>query len=798
MLMTERIQSMRKNIDRLNDAGVRATLFYQLAYQSLVSTRGDSVQIRRAKAQAYLLDHAPLAVLPHELIAGSMVGLCPVMDIVPSYETQRQKAIEIIEDYLRNRQQAQQTTASDRNSVKTFEADFTTKKSRWALMSRVHHDADITFQDLQRLIADMRDRFKDRDIEKYEIGRELERSFKIDYGKEVRNEIDSLPWFAANHLSLSYGRIIKQGFAALIAEIDGKLAYALTDAQREYFTGAKIVAEACSRFITRYAGQLRQHGESEPQPRGLELRQMAEICDNIARQPAGSFREAVQFVWMLHIMASICWGSALSFGRFDQYMYEYYQNDITERAITRDEAREVLCCMWLKVNEPKMRTVQSLTLGGVTPEGNDAANPLTELCLEVVRDMKLPYPNVGLRINKKNPDWLYDKAVDSIKAGGGQPMIMNDEVWIANLRKLGYADKYANDYYNMGCVEIMVPGKQPNWGVTDPIAFPMLFEEVFAKYRAGETALDSFAAFRQAYMAVLRDAVMADKHEADSKASQMFGKCYDPLASLMTDGCLETGRDMFQGGSEIGTHWSFYAYGLGTAADSMTAIKKHVYDEKRFTISQMADILERNFDGHEDVRLWLDNRTSHYGNDLDDVDALAGDILSGFDNMVMELNSADSRDKYVTTLFGYFFHIYHGEITGATANGRRRGEAFSDSMGPSQGKDTGGPTKMLNSVLKLDHGGVTGGYALNLKINPDLVKNKAGTVALTALIKAYMADGGPQLQVYFVDAETLKQAKAEPEKYRNLIVRIGGYCEYFVNLDAALQDEIITRTVHGF
>ena len=179
------------------------------------------------------------------------------------------------------------------------------------------------------------------------------------------------------------------------------------------------------------------------------------------------------------------------------------------------------------------------------------------------------------------------------------------------------------------------------------------------------------------------------------------------------------------------------------------------------------------------------------------MDILARRILSTFDDQVFSFNRPGSRDKFVSTLFGYFFHIYHGEITGATPNGRRRGETLSDSMGPSQGKDVGGPTMMLNSVLSLDHSTVTGGYALNVKINPELVKSATGLDALHTLLKAYIAGGGPQVQFNFVDADTLKRAKAEPQRYRNLIVRIGGYCEYFVNLDGALQDEIITRTIHG-
>lgn len=795
--MNARIENMQKYIDGLNDAGVRRTYFYPLVYASLKETRNEPTQIRRAKAQAYLLDNAPLAVLSYELLAGSMAAFCPVEQDVPPYEIQKQAAISLLETYLSEKRWQEGQKTDNKKRIKTFEEEFTTKESRWALMSRVHHDANITYKELQRLISDMEAHFSvQKDLEKYEIGRELERSFKIDYGKAVKQELDSLPWFAANHLSLNYGRIMKQGFGNLLAGIDEKLKNALGE-QKEYFTAAKIAAEAASRFMMRYARKLQEHSNVEDEPRKTELIQMADICSKLALKKAETFREGVQFVWMLHIMASILWGSALSFGRFDQYMGALYENDIAKGVITRNEAKELLCCMWLKVNEPRMRTVQSMTVGGITPEGENGVNMLTELCLEVIKEMKLPYPNVGVRINKKNPEGLYDKVVDSVKEGCGQPMIMTDEVWIENLKKLGYDDKYANDYYHMGCVEIMIPGKQPNWGVTDPIAFPMLYENVFARYRAGEIKLDSFEDFQQAYAAELQTAVTADKYEADGKNKDMPGKCYDPFASLMTDGCLESGRDMFQGGSELGTHWSFYAYGLGTAADSMAAVKKFVYDEKRLTISQMAEVLYKNFEGYENMRCMLDSKTPSYGNDIDDVDMLANYILSNFNRMVLELNSKEDRDKYVSTLFGYFFHIYHGEITGATANGRKRGEPFSDSMGPSQGKDRNGPTKLLNSVLKLDHGGVTGGYALNLKINPGLVKDKAGTMALKALIKSYVEECGPQLQINFVDAESLKKAKKDPDKYRNLIVRIGGYCEYFVNLDGALQDEIITRTIHG-
>ena len=794
--MNTRINDMRKHIDGLNDAGVRKTYFYSLAYESLKETKGNPIEIRRSKAQAHILDNAPLAVHPFELIAGSMSDFCPVFEEKKPYNKQRQEAIRILEEYINNTNISKHVSNVNKSKIKTFEQEFTSKKSRWALMSRVYHDASITYKDLQCLKKEMEDRFSEK-LEKYEIGRELERGFKIDYGNNVKQEIDSLPWFAANHLNLNYAAIMNQGFESVLADINLNLKTVQNEEQAQYYTAAKDVTIAASRFVLRYSQKLRECSTAEESIRKAELIEMADICENISQNKAETFREGIQFVWLLHIMASFLWGSALSFGRFDQYMLTLYENDIKTGAMTKSGAKELLCCMWLKINEPCMRTVQSITIGGVTPEGDDAANPLTALCLEIEKEMKLPYPNMGLRISCKSPRWLYDMAIDSIKEGAGQPMVLTDALWIPNLIKLGYDERTANDYYNMGCVEIMIPGKQPNWGVTEPIAFPMLYENIFEKYRAGNIVIDSFESFKQAYLNELKKAVAANKLEADSKATDMAGKCYDPFASLMTDGCIKQGKDIFQGGSEFGIHWSFYAYGLGTAADAMTAIKKYVYDEKVVTIAEMADALRENFKNNELLRLMLNNKTPCYGNDYDEVDAVADFILSGFNSMVFELNSPDNRDKYVSTLFGYFFHIYHGEITGATANGRKKGEPFSDSMGPSQGKDENGPTKMLNSVLSLDHSMVTGGYALNLKINPDLVRDKAGSSILKALIKTYIDSSGPQIQINFVDAESLIKAQKEPDRYRNLIVRIGGYCEYFVNLDSALQEEIITRTVHG-
>lgn len=246
-----------------------------------------------------------------------------------------------------------------------------------------------------------------------------------------------------------------------------------------------------------------------------------------------------------------------------------------------------------------MRTVESATLGGIDREGNDAANDLTRICLQVAADVKVPYPNIGLRINKKNPDWLYDESILTTASGAGQPMLLNDEIWIESLKKLGFSREDANDYYNMGCVELEVPGKQPSYGVCEAIAFPVLIEEVMRKYKEGIYKINTYDDYFEAYKKELDLAIEADYEEAVGKRNMMKDRCYDPYSSILIDGCLESGTDMLQGGSELPTEWSVYAYGIGTAADSLYAVKKIVFEDKAMTLDHLNDVLDANFEGYE-------------------------------------------------------------------------------------------------------------------------------------------------------------------------------------------------------
>ena len=805
--MTARIQLLKENIQRLNDAGCRRTTFYPLIAASLKQTQGEPTPIRRAKAFAHLLDNVEQVVLPYELLAGSVTGMWPVDHTVPTYEEQKQEAVRVLEQYASGVNVPYVGMITPVNARSPEQLVSGTKDARFVLMLRDHYDANIPFHRLQRLIREMQEWFKSNtDLEPFEIARELERHFNYDYGAETRRLFDELPWHVAHHLDLNYKDLVKTGLGAIRERIEQKLATAANAQKKEFYQATGICADATIRFIVRYADTLAaasRAGDIDAERAG-ELKAMAATCRKIADGRPETFREALQLVWMMQVMAIMSGMGALSFARFDQYMYPFYQRDMEKGLITRDHAKELLCCFWLKINEPKMRTVESVCLAGVTPDGRDGATELTRLCLEVTAEMKLPYPNVSVRVDSKvSPSWLLAEVVKTMKAGGGQPMVLNDQVWVTNLQKIGYPAEWAREYYNMGCVEILIQGKQPSWAWVDGACFPALLERLFQEWRTGKRKLETFEEFLQAYLDAIRDEVDRCAECGVADLNKVRRTACDPFASMLVEGCVEKGLDFFQGGTVCPPHLSFSeeGQGLGTATDSLSAVRKFVYEDKKITLAELDAALHANFVGYDDLRTALDRLTPAFGNEDDRTDELARRIYHAYSDAIFRHNNPREMDpvtavKYVSVQFSYNMHVYWGEITPATPNGRRRGEPLSDNCGPSQGKDVNGPTRLLNSVLSLDHSQVTGPFAFNLKMNPTLMKDKAGTAAMESLLRTYIQRGGPQIQVNYVDAEALKDAQLHPEKHRDIVVRVAGYCEYFTNLDFKLQTEIISRTLH--
>ncbi|MCL2707671.1 MAG: pyruvate formate lyase [Defluviitaleaceae bacterium] len=792
-----RVSRLREQIDRMNEDCLYRTNAYSIVAENLRETEGEPLQLRRAKAIARLFDRVKINVFPNEPIIGSMIGLWEEAQGLPSYDEQKNAAIEAVDSFLKNRsaRRPEQKAAGARQ--RPMEEEVSEGMSRWALISRVHHDASLNYSDYQRLLSEMEGLYAEAGLKRNQLGKVIEATLKIQYDPEEKRLLSELPWLPGNHLGLDYEIALVKGLARMRSELAEKKAAATDESQKEFYEAALIVMEAVVRHFARSADAAEAEAESAgtSKDRAAELGDIAKIMRRLCGEPAESFREALQAVWALHVLSNVAGGSAMSFSRFDQYMLPFYEAEI-ERGTNRDEIKELLCCFWLKINEPKLRTVQSMTLGGAKPDGSCGANELTRLCLEVARELKLPYPNIGVRVGETTPEWLYGEIVETIKAGFGQPMLLNDGVFVDNFMKLGYPAEIARDYFNMGCVELMLQGRQPLWGGCGAVDYAAYLRKSLDSFAMLGPEIGSFKDFLDYYVGLMRDAVGGFRQTALQK-KESLSNCYDPFCSLFTRGCVERGRDMHHGGSECPTHWTLYAHGFATCVDSLAAVKKFVYDDKRYSFAQLKEACAKNYAGLEGMRLELERGTPCYGNDDDATDEIAGRVFYELTSAMYELNSFGDEDKYVSTFFSYFTHVLAGETTPATPNGRSAGKPLSDGMSPSQGRDLLGPTKSINSALRLDSSYVTGGYAFNLKIAPQLLGDAKGTGAFAGLLRAYVEGGGPQIQVNFVDAKTMRDAQRNPESHRGLVVRVGGFCELFANLDRALQDEIIERTAHG-
>ena len=787
--MSERSGLLQQTIKAMLNAGVRRTTFYPLISESLEQTQGKPRPIRRATAFSHLLDHVEQVVLPHELLAGSITGMWPLVEDHATLEQQVREGRQAVEEYLRQRPHSPPAQAVE----------------RWALMARDHYDARIRFSDLQQVAQTLAHEFNGNHQLPYaELYRVLENHFVFDYGEKVRRNMAGLPWFAANHLSLSFKKALERGLGDLRQEILSRRSQAGEPAQQEFYDSTLIAIDAAIRFIHRYAGALRHAASQSPAERAGELLEMAAICDRIAENAPQTFREAIQLVWMIHLISNIGGGAAMSFARFDQYLGPFYHRDLAAGLVTPEEARELIAHLWLKTNEAKMRTVQSLALSGIARNGNDGTNELTYLCLDVIAEVREPYPNTCVRMHRDSPAALWEKVIDTLMIGIGQPQIFNDDAMLQGLARAGFPVEDGRDYYPMGCVEVMLEGVQPTYQGIGGVVFANLLEAVFNNgglSSAGEprsatgklSSFTTFDAFLDAYLAQLRGRIVHSIHEAEERCQHGAREYYDPFASIFVDDCLKNGKDVCQGGARYSACFTINGMGFGTAIDSLAAIKTMVYDRGQYSLEKVKSMLDQDFVGDEAARAQLTSYPAVYGNDLEDADSIARRVYSVFTDTILD-HCSPVGAIFSPQMFSYNSHVYVGEITGATPNGRRRGETLSDGPGPSQGRDVRGPTCLINSVAGMDGSRLIGGCGFNIKINPDFIRGTEGRKILKSLLHTYLQKNGMQVQVNLIDQETLRKAQRSPEQYRNIIVRVAGYCEYFGNLDRKLQDEIIRRT----
>jgi len=581
----------------------------------------------------------------------------------------------------------------------------------------------------------------------------------------------------------------------------------------------EIAANAVISFAERHAEMARDLAESEPdKERKKELLRIADICHHVPANAPRNFWEALQSYWFVHLGVIIelnVWDS-FNPGRLDQNLYPFFSKEVEEGTLTREFAKELLQCIWVKFNnqpaplkvsitEEQSGTYQDFALintGGLTSEGKDGVNELSHLILDVCNEMRLIQPSVCIQLSTKNPDQFLKHAVDIVKEGFGQPSMFNTDVIIKEFLRAGKSVEDARVGGPSGCVTISAFGKE-SCILTGYCNWPKILEITLnngTDPRTGEkvgietgdpTSFKSFEKLFAAYKKQLEYFINL-KIKGNNIIERLYAEYMPaPFMSLLFDDCISRGKDYHDGGPRYNSTY-IQGVGMGTMTDSLSAIKIHVFEQKRFTMKELLDGLAMDFKDNEVMRMTLLNKTPKYGNDDDYVDTLAKDVFNTYFDLI-DGRPNTKGGEYRVNLLPTTVHIYFGEMTGATPNGRNAGAPLSDGISPSHGADTNGPTAVIKSVAKIDHW-KTGGTLLNQKFMPEVLADEEGRKKLGNLVRTYFKLGGHHIQFNVVHADTLKSAQKSPELYQDLIVRVAGYSDYFVNIGKDLQNEIIART----
>jgi pyruvate formate-lyase/glycerol dehydratase family glycyl radical enzyme len=593
--------------------------------------------------------------------------------------------------------------------------------------------------------------------------------------------------------------------------------------KQEQLKAMDICAGALIRFAERHAEKAQELAEHETDPqRKRELERVAAICSHVPAHPPRDLWEALQYYWFVHLGVTTELNPWDSFnpGRLDQHLYPLYTRGLEEGTLTRERAEELLQCFWIKFNNqpapPKVGVTAAesstytdfaqINTGGVREDGSDAVNEVTFLLLDVIEEMRLLQPSSSIQVSKKSPNRFLKRAARIIRTGFGQPSVFNSDVIVQELIRQGKSVTDARNGGSSGCVEVGAFGKE-NYNLSGYFNMPKVLEITLSNGvdpRTGRrlgpetgdpTQFETFEELFQAYKRQLNHFVDV-KVRGNNVVERLYARYMPaPFLSLLIDDCIATGRDYHDGGARYNTTY-IQGVGLGTMTDAMTAVKYHVYDERTLTMEALLAALWSDFEGREDerVRQTLLNKTPKYGNDDDYADDVMVALFNAyFDAIDGRTNTKGGR--YHINLLPTTVHVYFGSVVGATPDGRRAETPLSEGVSPVQGADRRGPTAVIKSVSKMDHAR-TGGTLLNQKLTPQLLKDDDGLDKLVQLLRTYFRLDGHHIQFNVVDAATLRAAQADPDQYRNLIVRVAGYSDYFCDLGRVLQDEIIARTEH--
>lgn len=610
------------------------------------------------------------------------------------------------------------------------------------------------------------------------------------------------------HIIPDYPTVLRKGLKEIKKEAEDnllKLSERERNLDRGFFWQAVIIlCEAVTRFGRRYADEAERLASIGKNPaREIELKNIARNCRHVPENGATSFYEALQMVWFINLVIQLeSNGTGVSFGRMDQFLYPFYENDIDSGRLNTATAQELLDCFFIKCNEiVKFRTAssaamwsgylvnQNITIGGQTVYGEDATNELTYMCLESQQKLRMREPQLSLRVYKGTPDRLLMKASEVIVGGGGKPQFVSDEVIIPSLMEMGIPLLEARDYGMIGCVEPGVVGGLGRHKSGD-LNLPKVLEGALnsSAFEFG-TFEDLMNAFRQELDHVT--GVMASLQK-DVLANILREQLPHVFLSIMEPDCVERGRDLTDGG--ILYPWNcFSCTGLANTVNSLAAIKKVIHEEKKMTYEELKNALDRNFEGTNDYHSMLLDAPK-YGNDDPYADAIARRVSESLYDSVARLRGP-AESKYTIGYATVTKNISFGKATGATPDGRRKGEPLADGVSPTHGTDQKGPTAVMKSVGKLDLIRAGEGSILNLKFIPNALENESQRRKFIELLRTFLLDlQGLHVQFNVVSAKTLRDAQIHPEKHRDLLVRVAGYSAYFVELSLDVQSDILGRT----
>jgi len=779
MSMTDRVRKLRQQSLEAKEtiSCERAELLTEFYKQDL---HPFSIPVHRAMAFDYLMEHKAVTIGEGELIVGEK-GPAPKM--APTYPELCCHSLDDL-DILNSRPKT------------SFKVSPETRKA--------YEEKVIPFWGGKSL----------RDL----LFREMTDEWRAAYEAGIFTEF--MEQRAPGHTVLD-GKIYHKGMLDFIAEINARLAALdyLNDpeayAKQEELKAMRICAGALIRFGERYAEEARRQAQGQKDPqRRAELEKIAEVCSHVPAHAPRDFHEALQTYWFVHLGVTTELNTWDSFcpGHLDRHLAPFF--DLSRQG--RDYYEELLQCFWIKFNNqpapPKVGVTAAesgtytdfaqINLGGLLANGSDGVNEVSYLLLDVIEEMRLLQPSSSIQVSKKNPDRFIKRAARIIRTGFGQPSVFNADLVVQEMVRVGKSLADARDGGTSGCVETGAFGKEA-YILTGYFNIPKILEltlhDGFDQYTQKQLGLhtgdprtfatfdDLFAAFEKQMLHFIDIKVRGNNVIERLYAAYMPA----PFLSLLVDDCVMKGKDYHDGGPRYDSSY-IQGVGMGTITDCLSAIKAHVFEKKTISMDKMLEILDANFAGFERERQILLNKTPRYGNDDDAADDLLVRVFEAYFNAIDGRKNTRGGEYHIN-LLPTTCHIYFGSVTGATPDGRRAWAPLSEGISPVQGADRGGPTAVLKSAAKMDHVR-TGGTLLNQKFTPQLLADETGLEALVALIRSYFKLDGHHIQFNVVDAETLRKAQKNPEQYRDLIVRVAGYSDYFCDLSEALQEEIISRT----